>query len=155
MTSPRANGDVPKGLVATVRAEINAPVEAVWDALTNPGTIRRYMFGTEVISEWKEGHTIKWKGIWKGKAYEDRGTILEFVPLRTLSYNHFSPLSGLPDIPKNYHTVRIELSIRGRSTAVLLSQDNNPTAEARDYSQKNWEMMLTSLKSMLDAKKRD
>jgi len=146
---------MPRGLVATARTEINAPIEAVWDALTNPETVRKYMFGTDVISEWKEGGTILWRGVWKGKGYEDRGTILEFKPMRVLSYSHFSPLSGLPDVPENYYTARVELSKKGASTGVVLSQDNNPTAEARDHSQENWETMLSGLKSLLEAKNRD
>jgi uncharacterized protein YndB with AHSA1/START domain len=140
-----------KGLVASARVTIAAPVAEVWDALVNPATIKRYMFSTDVISEWKEGSTIVWRGVWKGRVYEDRGTILELAPLQTLGYSHFSPLSGLPDVQENYHSVRIELSSNDRGTVVSLSQDNNPTEEARDYSQKNWETMLAGLKTLLEA----
>ncbi len=141
-----------KGLVAKARTKINAPVAAVWDALVNPQVIKEYMFGTEVVSEWKEGGPIAWKGVWKGKSYEDRGTILELKPERIVRYTHFSPLSGLPDIPENYHTVTIELSRNGEGTSVSLTQDNNDTEQARDYSQKNWEMMLAGLKQLLESR---
>ena len=146
---------MPRGMVANARAEINAPVEEVWEALTKPERIKQYMFGTEVISGWKEGGSIVWKGVWKGRAYEDKGTILEFKPLRRISYTHFSPLTGSADMPENYHTVSVELLSRGTSTVVRLSQDNNPTAEARNHSQENWEMMLAGLKSLLEANRRD
>jgi len=33
---------------------------------------------------------------------------------------------------------------------VSLSQDNNTTEQARDHSQKNWEVMLTGLKRLLE-----
>jgi hypothetical protein len=59
-------------------------------------------------------------------------------------------MSGLLDTPENYHTVTIELAGEGGHTRVSLSQDNNPTEQARQQSEKNWEMMLTSLKGLLE-----
>lgn len=56
-------------LIAEVHATINAPVDEVWDALVNPEMINRYMFGTTVESEWKEGSKIFWRGEWKAKSY--------------------------------------------------------------------------------------
>ena len=61
-----------KGLIAKESISINAPVGKVWDALTNPEVIKQYMFGTNVISDWKEGSPIVWKGEWQGKKYEDK-----------------------------------------------------------------------------------
>ena len=57
----------------------NAPVEAVWDALTNPEKIKRYLFGTQTITDWKEGSPIIFTGTWEGTQYKDKGTILKFV----------------------------------------------------------------------------
>ena len=139
-----------KGLVALATATIDAPTAAVWDALVNPETIRRYMFGTTVVSEWKRGAPIFWKGVWKGKSYEDKGTILDLKREQVISYSHFSPLSRLPDAPENYHVVTVKLQSDGRRTTVTLSQDGNSTEEARDHSRKNWEMMLASLKDLLE-----
>ncbi|HET6267308.1 MAG TPA: SRPBCC family protein [Acidobacteriota bacterium] len=136
--------------IAKVRISIVADAKRVWDALTNPSTIKQYMFGTEVVSEWKEGGAITWKGEWNGKPYEDKGVILKFVPERQLQYTHFSPTSGKPDLPENYHTVTVELANDGRQTIVRLSQDNNPTEEARIHSEKNWQMMLDGLKKLLE-----
>jgi len=140
-----------KGLVAEARARIDAPIARVWDALVNPKVIKQYMFGTDVVSEWKEGSPIVWKGVWKGKPYEDKGTILELRPQRVIRYSHFSPLSGLSDVPENYHTVTVELSRHADGTVVSLSQDNNPTEESRGHSQKNWETMLVGLKELLES----
>ena len=144
-----------RGLVASARTTVDAPISTVWDAFVNPKVINQYMFGTEVVSEWKKGASIVWKGVWNGKAYEDKGRILELKRERLISYSHFSPLSGLPDTPENYHTVTVELSRDGSRTAVSLSQDNNPTEDARDHSQNNWEMMLDSLKKLLETKQRN
>lgn len=136
--------------IAKTSASIDAPAQKVWDALVNPAAIQEYMFGTNVSSDWKEGSAITWKGEWQGRAYEDKGTIRKVDPRRTLQYTHFSPLAGLPDAPENYHTVTIELAERGASTDVTLSQDNNPTDEAREHSEKNWRMMLDALKKYVE-----
>jgi uncharacterized protein YndB with AHSA1/START domain len=67
-----------------------------------------------------------------------------------LQHSHFSPLSGQPDRPENYHTVTFELSGDGTQTLISLSQDNNATEEAREHSEGNWRMMLTNLKKLLE-----
>ena len=136
--------------IARASTTIEAPVTKVWDALVNPAVIKKYMFGTNVVSDWREGGPIVWRGEWKGKAYEDKGVILRLEPNRVLEYSHFSPLSGLPEAPENYHRVTIELSADGSSTRVSLAQDNNSTEEARAHSESNWGMMLSSLKKLLE-----
>ena len=84
-------------LIARASIKINASLDKVWDALVNPQVIKQYMFGTQVVSDWKEGSQIVWKGEWQGKSYEDKGVILHIKPGHTIRYGHFSPLSGLPD----------------------------------------------------------
>ena len=139
-----------KSFIAEAQTTIDAPIDKVWDAFINPDTIKKYMFGTTVISDWKEGSKIAWKGEWDGKPYEDKGIILQFKPKTKLQYSHFSPLTGQPDIPENYHTVTIELTDKDKQTIVFLSQDNNTTKQAKEYSEQNWMMMLTGLKKLLE-----
>ena len=141
-----------KGLIANAQTLVDASVDKVWDAFTNPETIKKYMFGTTVSSDWKNGSDITWKGEWKGKAYEDKGQIIQIKPKTYLQYTHFSPLTGEPDIPENYHTVTIKLTPKNGSTIVLLSQDNNKTEDERQHSEDNWTMMLTELKKLLEGK---
>jgi uncharacterized protein YndB with AHSA1/START domain len=143
-------GTVNQNLIAKSSITIHAPGSKVWKALVTPEAIKQYMFGTSATSDWKEGSKISWKGEWEGRAYEDKGVIQRLVPERTLQYTHFSPLSGLPDQPENYHAVTIDLSADGGQTRVSLTQDNNPTEEARQHSEKNWGMMLGALKKYLE-----
>jgi len=139
-----------KNLVAKVSININARSEKVWNALVIPDAIKQYMFGTTVVSDWREGSPIVWKEEWQGKSYEDKGTILQFKLGKIIQYNHFSPLSGLPDEPENYHIVTVELKSKGNETHVILTQDNNTTEEEREHSEKNWEMMLEALKKFVE-----
>src|SRR5688572_509040 len=98
-----------QNLIAKATVNIAAARYQVWDALVTPAAIKQYMFGTNVESDWEVGSPITWKGEWQGRAYEDKGVVLQFKPERMLQYSHFSPLSGEPDIEENYHTVTIEL----------------------------------------------
>jgi len=147
-----------KGLVAHVSTTVEAPRKKVWEALVSPAAIKQYMFGTDVVSTWRVGAPIVWKGEWKGKAYEDKGIIRRIEPEVRLEYTHFSPLSGQPDAPESYHTVTIELADDpahspahpGAGTQILLSQDNNPDEQARHHSEQNWTVMLAGLKTYLD-----
>ena len=143
-----------RGLIARASVTIRAPVSRVWDALVSPALIKQYMFGTDAVSDWKVGSPITWSGEWQGRAYEDRGTILWIEKDHLLEYSHFSPLSGKPDVPENYHTVTVELSGHGTETTVSLSQDNNESEEAREHSEKNWRMMLEGLKRLLEENNR-
>ena len=137
-------------LVATATVTVHAPAAKVWEALTTPRAIETYMFGSKVASEWKVGSPITWKGTWQGKPYEDKGVVVHVVPEKKLQYTHFSPLSGLPDKQENYHTVTVNLDEQEGRTFLSLAQDNNPTEEARQHSEKNWEIMLEGLKKFVE-----
>jgi uncharacterized protein YndB with AHSA1/START domain len=140
-----------RGLVANASIDINAPRARVWDALVNPELIKQYLFGTTVVSDWKVGGPIVWKGEWQGKAYEDKGVLLRLEPERLIEYSHFSPLAGQPDTPDNYHTVTVEVSEMEGQTRVSLSQDNNASEEERQHSEAMWGMMLANLKKVLES----
>ena len=139
-----------KNLTARATIAIDAPADKVWQALVNPEAIKEYMFGTNVVSDWREGSAISWRGEFQGKKYEDKGILLRVAPREKLQYSHFSPLSGRPDEPENYHTVTIELSGHNGRTDVSLEQDKNPNEEARSDSEKNWATMLAGLKKYLE-----
>ena len=81
---------------------IDAPAAMVWDALTNPEQTIKYMFGCKTVSDWKKGSPILYKGIYEGKAYEDKGNILDIEKEKFILYNYWSSFSGTENIPENY-----------------------------------------------------
>ena len=139
-----------KTFVAKATVTINAPTSRVWDALTKPDLIKQYLFGTEVTTDWRVGSPITYQGTWEGKAYKDKGKVLQVEPESLLVSTFWSSLSGSPDVPENYQTVRYELSPAGRGTKLTVIQDNNATQEDANHSAQNWKMVLDGMKKLLE-----
>jgi len=137
--------------LAKVSISIDAPKEKVWEALTKPELIKQYLFGTQVTTDWQMGSPITYKGTWEGKSYEDKGKVLENEPGKLLVSTFWSSLSGVPDLPENYQTVRYELSDEGDGTRLTLTQDNNDSEESAKHSEQNWNMVLERLKRLVEA----
>ena len=136
--------------VAKATISIDAPATRVWDALTQPELIKEYLFGTQVTTDWRVGSPIVYEGVWEGKVYKDKGKVLLVEPGKLLVSTFWSSLSGVPDVPENYQTVRYELSDEGSGTRVTVTQDNNATQEDANHSAQNWHMVLEGIKKLLE-----
>ena len=135
---------------AAAKITIKTGVTRVWDALTNPKLIKQYLFGTDAKSDWNVGSSITYSGVWEGKRYEDKGTVLELVPNKLLRTTYWSAFSGKPDLPENYNTVTYELSQNGGETTLAVTQDNNSSRESADHSAENWKKVLAAMKDLLE-----
>jgi uncharacterized protein YndB with AHSA1/START domain len=142
----------PQDFVARREIVIDASPGEVWRALTEPELIKKVMFGAEVTTDWQEGSPITYRGEWQGKPFEDKGEILQITPERRLKTTYFSPLTGKPDKPENYHVVDIQLEDDGSNTTrVTVAQSNNPTEDAAQHSADNWDHMLKNLKQVAES----
>ena len=141
-----------KKLIARADIIINAPLLKVWEALTKPEIIKKYLFGTEVVTDWKVGSSIIWRGVWQGKSYEDRGMVLKYEPMKIVETTYWSSMSGLSDSEENYKIVRYELFAKENSVEIVITQDNNLTEDSRKHSEQNWRMVLDKLKKLLENK---
>jgi len=139
-----------KKLTAKASISIKADADKVWDALTNPDKIKQYFFGTNAISDWKKGSSLKFTGEWEGKKYEDKGTILDSEPGKLFRYTYWSSMGKLEDKPENYATVTYELAPAGDETILNIIQDNVETDESREHSESNWQWILTELKKFVE-----
>lgn len=137
---------------AVASAAIRASREAVWHALTDPDQIKKYFLGTNVETTWEVGSRITFRGEWQGKQYQDHGEVLDFEPPNRLRISHYSPLSGKPDIPENYHTVeyRVESDGNGASKVTIIQGKNSNESEVIE-SEKTWQFVLANLKELLEA----
>lgn len=140
-----------KNLVAKAAVMMNAPAYKVWEALTDPESIKQYLFGAEIITDWKKGSKIVYKGVYQDRPYEDKGKILKVDPPNHLQITHWSPLSGTEDRPENYHQVDYELTPESdKVTLVTITQDNNSSPEEQEQNSKFWQTVLDGMKTLVE-----
>lgn len=133
-----------------VQRTIHAPVENVWAALTEPEWVKKYFFGSELVTTWQPQTPIFFRGEWEGKPYEDKGTVLQFDPLKMLSYNYFSSWSNLEDRPENYQIITYRLKQKGEACLLTIEQRNIDTLENKIHSAKNWAGLLSELQKLME-----
>jgi uncharacterized protein YndB with AHSA1/START domain len=138
-------------LTAKSETIINADASKVWQALTDPNLVKLWLFGTEMTADWKVGGQIRYKGVWEGKEYEDKGEILELMPEKKLVSTYWSGMSGLPDAPENYQIVSYELTPVDDQTKLTITQTGNMTEESAKHSESNWNQVLESLKKIVES----
>jgi uncharacterized protein YndB with AHSA1/START domain len=136
--------------VSSTTIDVDASPAAVWRGLTETALVKRVMFGSDVISNWRVGSSIVYRGEWEGKPFEDHGVIVDYDEPRMLRTTHFSPMSGLPDVPENYHVVSYLLEETPGGTRVTLEQTNNASEEAARHSDENWNAVLANLKRVVE-----
>lgn len=144
---------MPQTYFAEASIVIDASPTKIWEVLTTPSIIKKWLFGTDVHTDWQEGSAITYTGVWEGKPYEDKGKIIKIEPEKYLLTSYLSVFSGLEDVPENYQNVAYVLEPQSDGKVKLtITQDNIKTEEARDHSTKNWQMVLESLKKEAEGK---
>jgi uncharacterized protein YndB with AHSA1/START domain len=138
-------------LTTTTTTTIEAPVQEVWNAITDPDVIERWFFGVKTETDWQPGSPIVHRGEWQGKPYEDKGEIVRIEPPTLLVHTHWSDVSGLPDRPEHYEEVTWSLAERNGSTDLTVSERNLASDEAKEMSEQSWRRVLENLKSLLES----
>ncbi|MBC5839605.1 SRPBCC family protein [Flavobacterium muglaense] len=128
---------------------INAPLEKVWDALTNPEIVKQYFFGTELLTNWEIGSDIVFQGEWEGQKYKDPGKVLEYSHNEKLAYSYLSNWSGKEDKPENYLWVCYEVKPIDNGTELTISQTNYDEERAK-HSETNWASLIDGMKKIIE-----
>jgi len=139
-----------KDFVVKKSVAINAPVEAVWDALTNPEKTKRYFYNCGVFSDWKAGSPI----VFKGKMLlvipvELEGVIMEVKPNKLLKYKLFNE----SDDRGGSSTITDELDYVDGETLVHITDDvglGNGAEDRYKRSVKGWDKVLKGLKDFVE-----
>jgi uncharacterized protein YndB with AHSA1/START domain len=134
----------------TVQRTIHAPIEMVWNGLTNPEVVKQYFFGSQLVTTWQPNTPIIFKGEWEGHRYEDKGTVLRYEPNKILSYDYHSSMSDLEDRPENYQIITYRVKPKSNSTVVTVTQSNISSLEKKIDSTKGWAGMMVELKKIME-----
>jgi uncharacterized protein YndB with AHSA1/START domain len=109
---------------------INAEVSKVWEALTKPEWTKKYMSGSEVISDWKVGSPILWKGISQGEGkILVKGSIEKIEVGKLLQFTTFDPNAKYTDVPSNYIEATYELTPKLGKTVLSVTQGDYARVE--------------------------
>jgi uncharacterized protein YndB with AHSA1/START domain len=134
---------------------INAEIGKVWEALTKPAWTKKYMFGNEVISDWKVGSPIIWRKIAEGeRRISNIGEIEKVEVGKILQYTSFDVNSNYEDIPSNYIESTYELTPKLGKTVLSVTQGDFSVVEdgSNRFMKANTglEQSLDKLKSIFD-----
>ena len=126
--------------------------------MTNPEQTKKYMFGCETVSDWKQGSPLLWKGTYESKEMIFvKGNIVDIQPGKFLAYTTIDPNSTIEDIPENYLTVTYELTTENGHTILTVTQgDYTKVADGeRRYKEaynngEGWNPILIEIKKLVE-----
>lgn len=146
-----------KDLTVRTSIEIAANAARVWQVLTQPEFTRQYMFGSETVSDWKQGSALEWRGVHEGKAVVFvKGTVTKIEPPHVLHYTTFGPTEGYPDVPANYMTVTYDVKPKGEGVELAVTQGNfatrtDGTGEKHfEGGEAGWQDLLEQIKALAE-----
>ncbi len=134
---------------SSYKTVVKAPVTTVWEALTDPALVKQYFFGSDLLTNWKPGSQLIWRGEYEGQVYEDKGEVLEFHPNERLAFSYLSSWSGKEDLPENYLLVTYSLRAIPEGTELTITQSNYD-AEKAAHSAENWNQVIDGLKQIVE-----
>lgn len=135
-------------LVLEKSISINATAAKVWQTLTDGDQLKQVYYGCDVITDWKVGSAILFKGSWDGTDFTDKGTIRSFEDGKWYEYDYWSNFSGLPDLPENHSLIRFEVEAAGDKSLLKLRHSNFPTQTQYEHSDENWNSSLELIKKL-------
>ena len=59
-------------------------------------------------------------------------------------------MSGLPDLPENYHIITYEMNQENHHTLLKLTEENLAGKSMKDRSAKLWDMVFEKLKKLVE-----
>ena len=136
---------------------LDAEVAKVWEALTKPEKTKKYMFGTEVVSDWKVGSPILWIGTSQG---EDKilvkGSIERIEAGQLLQFTSFDLNEKYTDVPSNYVQAIFELTPKLGKTVLSVTQGDYSRVEDGKKrftdADNGWDQALHALKAFIETK---
>jgi uncharacterized protein YndB with AHSA1/START domain len=129
---------------------IAAPVERVWEALTDGDLTRKY-WGHENRSEWKPGS--RWEHVRVGSdgVVDIAGKVIEIDPPKRLVTSWHSP-DAEGDPARTSH-VTYEITPMGEESKLVVTHSDLNEEGMRAGVSAGWPLVLSSLKSFLESGK--
>lgn len=137
---------------------IAATPAQVWPWLVEPDRVKQWQYGSQLITDWTPGSSIRFRNEWEGHVFEQWGTVLEVLPQSIIRYTLFFPRPGLEETPENTFTMAYRLipDATGAGTRFQVEQDDPRPAEpdaptTTDEAGDEGPTILTTLKGLVEA----
>lgn len=135
--------------------KISAPASKIWLALTSPDLVKQWQYGSDLLTTWEPGTSIIFRNEWNGQVFEQKGTVIEFIPELRLKYSLFFPRPDLQDIPEHHFFMTYELTEGDGVTSLLVRQEDprppTPNAPSSDGDGEG-PNVLSYLKELVETK---
>ncbi|KUJ61152.1 ATPase [Flavobacteriaceae bacterium CRH] len=130
---------------------LNAPIEKIWNALTNPELVKQWQYGSDLLTDWKVGSEIRFRNEWEGQIFEQWGTVLEVILNQKIKYSLFFPRPELEDKPENYFIMNYVLSEENQKIKLEIIQEDNRPGAIQEEPQGEENPILQSLKALIES----
>ncbi len=131
----------------TIRIE--AEIDKVWDALTNPEITKKYFFNCEAISDWKVGSRLDFQTRVEGEdTVVVTGIITAIEPNSVLEHTCYIP--EFENDPSKHTDVTYKFESENGSTVISVSQGPFEDEEKRNHTNFSWDTVLSGLKKVLE-----
>lgn len=136
-------------LISSKSILIHAKPDNVWEVMTNPSLISKYLFGAETITDWQPGSQILFKIAFEDNEFIDKGLVVENIENESLQYKYWSGFCGLDDQPENYSIVSYTLEKIGNNKCKLVwTQMGFVDEQSKTTSESSLENILEQIKSI-------
>ena len=132
---------------------INAPHAKVWEYLTDPNLMKKWMgdheMNIEISTDWVVGNPVLIKGFHHVN-FENKGIVLQFDPQKMIQYTHLSSISRLTDRNENYCIITFLLKADKEYTLLTIRIENFPTESIYKHMNFYWQGTATVLKNFIE-----
>ncbi|TPG36365.1 SRPBCC family protein [Flavobacterium pectinovorum] len=130
---------------------LNAPIEKVWNALTQPELVKQWQYGSDLITDWKVDNEIRFRNEWEGQVFEQWGTVLEIIQNQKIKYSLFFPRPELEDKPENYFIMSYILFEENQKVKLEIIQEDNRPDAVQEEPQGDENPILQGLKALIES----
>lgn len=139
-------------LLVNKAIEISAPASRVWDTVTKPDLIKKWLSddAMDVISDWNVGGPIVFTGVWHGYKIKDEGEILAIDPEKLLRYSYWSKSSRLPNNSENNSIIAFTLRSHGSTTLLRVTHSNILLETMYGHANFYWTSAIIRIKKLVE-----
>ena len=130
---------------------LNASANKIWEVLTNPVYVKKWQFGSDLLTDWKAGSDIRFKTEWEGQVFEQWGKILEIIPNKLIRYTLFAPRPDIEDKPENYFIMSYILTHEANHIRLEIIQEDNRPGAIQEPLQGEENPIMAGLKALIEA----